>query len=108
MKQPSLQAISPETYQQLRAWASLEPDFVHLGSHGTGPGRGRWQAFSARATGHYPSTREDSPATAARDVAQAMEALVANYRLAPASPATRRIVKCGPTLPASGPSSETR
>ena len=94
MKQPSLQAISPETYQQLRAWASLEPDFVHLGSHGTGPGRGRWQAFSARATGHYPSTREDSPATAARDVAQAMEALVANYRLAPASP--------GPNVPMGG------
>ena len=47
MKDYSVQALSRDEFERLKEHASKTPDFVFLGSHGTGDSTGTWRLFSA-------------------------------------------------------------
>lgn len=93
MNQPTLQPISAGAYQRLLARASLEADFVHLGSCSDDAGAGHWRAFSALAADHYQLNPGYTGSCAPQDVATTLENLSGDYRL----PATQ-----APDIPIGG------
>lgn len=81
MKRPSTTPLTQDQYRQLMAHASTQADFVHIGSTGTGAGRGICSGFSACATDILCLDQPLKGPLAVAEVAREMEAKVSRYQL---------------------------
>lgn len=81
MKHPSTKTLTQDQYRRLMTHASTQADFVHIGSTGTGTGRGICSGFSACATETLFLNQPLEGPYAIADVAREMEAKVSRYQL---------------------------
>ncbi len=77
MKHPVISRLTQGQYLQLMNHASAETDFVHIGSTGTGPGRGTRSGFSACATETLDLPPDET--LVVDDLARTMEKWIARH-----------------------------
>ncbi len=81
MKHPSTTLLTSDQYRRLLAHASKEPDFVHIGSTGTGPGRGIRSGFAACAAETLCLEPAMTGPVSTDQLARQMEDRVSRYQL---------------------------
>ena len=81
MKHPTTTFLTPDQYRQLMTHASREADFVHIGSTGTGPGRGIRSGFAACAVESLCLEQPLESPLATDELARKMEDRVSRHQL---------------------------